>query len=217
MGAEPMLRFEAPPDKVFLAILHAALALQKGYVEELMEAEEGPASHWWPATEPMLARFFDPSTAVQLIERLLAASEETQLYQLTDYHWLMIYRCLETFCDLHNDEAAIDPSGRAEVGPYAIGSIDFHAIVDRFFWDTDFLVGPELLDLSPDQRRRQLGFSDEAFSIAAGLTPHPAEVDIRPWRQDDPVWRVEGDRFPAEGVIAAYPPEDQDADDEDPE
>ena len=182
-----------------------------------MEAEEGPASHWWPATEPMLARFFDPSTAVQLIERLLAASEETQLYQLTDYHWLMIYRCLETFCDLHNDEAAIDPSGRAEVGPYAIGSIDFHAIVDRFFWDTDFLVGPELLDLSPDQRRRQLGFSDEAFSIAAGLTPHPAEVDIRPWRQDDPVWRVEGDRFPAEGVIAAYPPEDQDADDEDPE
>jgi len=35
MSAEPMLRFEAPPDKVFLAILHAALAFQRGYIEEL--------------------------------------------------------------------------------------------------------------------------------------------------------------------------------------
>jgi hypothetical protein len=94
MGAEPMLRFEAPPDTVFLAILHAALTLQKGYVEALMETEEGPASRGWPVTEPLLARFFDPPTAVQLIERLLAASRDTQLYQLTDYHWLMIYRCL---------------------------------------------------------------------------------------------------------------------------
>jgi hypothetical protein len=216
MGAEPMLRFEVPPDTVFLTVLHAALTLQQGYVEELMEMEEGPASRWWPVTEPMIARFFDPPTAVRLIERLLAASRDTRLYQLTDYHWLLIYRCLETFCDLHNDEAATDPSGRAEVGPYSIGSIDFDAIVDRFFWDTDFLMGPELLDLSADQRVRQLGFSDEAFSIAAGLKPHPSEVDIRPWPQDDPAWRVENDRFPAEGVIVAYPPQDQDADD-DPE
>jgi len=117
MGAEPMLRFEVPPDKVFLAILHAALALQQGYVEELMETEEGPASRWWPVTEPMIARFFDPPTAVRLIERLLAASRDTQLYQLTDYHWLMIYRCLETFCDLHNDEAANDPSGAGRGRP----------------------------------------------------------------------------------------------------
>jgi hypothetical protein len=212
-----MLRFEVPPDKVFLAILHAALALQKGSVEALMETEEGPASRWWPVTEPMVARFFDPPTAVQLIERVLAASRDPELYQLTDYHGLMIYRCLETFCDLHNDEAATDPSGRAEVGPYSIGSIDLNAIVDRFFWDTDFLMGPELLDLSPDQRRRQLGFSDEAFSIAVGLRPHPSEVDIRPWLQDDPAWHVEDDRSPTEGVIAAYPPEDPDADDEDPE
>jgi hypothetical protein len=78
-------------------------------------------------------------------------------------------------------------------------------------------MGPELLDLSPDQRGRQLGFSDEAFSIAAGLTPHPSEVDIRPWLQDDPAWRVEDDRFPAKGVIAVYPSEDPKADDQDPE
>jgi hypothetical protein len=206
MGAEPMLRFEVSPDTVFLAILHAALALQKSCVEELMEMEEGPASRWWPVTEPMIARFFDPPTAVRLIERLLAASRDTQLYQLTDYHWLIIYRCLETFCDLHNDKAATDPSGRAVVGPYSIGSIDFDAIVDRFFWDTDFLMGPELLELSADQRRGQLGFSDEAFSIAVGLKPHPSELEIRPVA--DPDWRGETDESPTHGVIGAYPPDE---------
>jgi hypothetical protein len=218
MGAELMLRFEVPPDKVFLAILHAALALQKDYVEMLMETEDGPASRWWPVTEPLLARFFDPPTAVHLIGRLLAASRERQVYQLTDYHWLMIYRCLETFCDLHNDEAGTDPSGRTEVGPYSLGPIDFDAIVDRFFWDTDFLIGPELLNLSPDQRARQLGFSDEAFSIAAGLAPHASEIEIRPWgHDDDRAWHVEDERFPPDGIIAAYPPQDPDGGDEDPE
>jgi hypothetical protein len=174
--------FSVPPDIVFLTILHTALALQQGYVEELMEMEEGPASRWWPVTEPMIARFFDPPTAVRLIERLLAASRDTQLYQLTDYHWLTIYRRLETFCDLHNDEAANDPSGRAEVGPYSIGSIDLDAIVDLF--------------------------SDECSSIAAGLKPPPSAVGVQPWPQDDAAWLIEDDRFPAEGVIVASPPQD---------
>jgi hypothetical protein len=200
-----MLRFETPPDKVLAAILSSALELQKDYVEELIETETGPMSQWWPAAEPMLARFFDPRTAARLIEDLLAASRDTRLYQLTDYHWLVVYRCLETFCDLHNDEAA-DPTGRADVGPYSIGSIDFDAIVDRFFWDTDFLMGPELLELSADQRRGQLGFSDEAFSIAAGLKPHPSELEIRPVA--DPDWRGEADESAAHGVIDAYPPDE---------
>jgi hypothetical protein len=139
-------------------------------------------SQWWPAAEPMLARFFDPRTAARLIEDLLAASRDTRLYQLTDYHWLVVYRCLEAFCDLHNDEAATDPTGRADVGPYSIGSIDFGAIVDRFFWDTDFLIGPELLELSADQRRRQLGFSDEAFSIAAASSRIPASSKSGRWQ-----------------------------------
>jgi hypothetical protein len=207
-----MLRFETPPDKVFVSILHASLELQKSYVEELIETETGPTSQWWPAAEPMLARFFDPRTAARLIEDLLAASRDPRLYQLTDYHWLVVYQCLETFCDLHNDEAAADPTGRADIGPYSLGAIKFDAIVDRFFWDTDFLVGPELLGLSADQRRRQLGFSGEAFGIAAGLKPHPSELEIRPVA--DPDWRGEDDESPAHGVIGVYPPDEGSEDDE---
>ncbi|MBI3104433.1 MAG: hypothetical protein HYY95_02415, partial [Candidatus Rokubacteria bacterium] len=32
-----------------------------------------------------------------------------------------------------------------QVGSYEIEAIDFDAIVDRFFFDTDFLMGPVLL------------------------------------------------------------------------
>jgi hypothetical protein len=80
-----MLRFETPPDKVLVAILSSALELQKDYIEELIETETGPTSQWWPAAEPMLARFFDPRTAARLIEDLLAANGDTRLYQLTDW------------------------------------------------------------------------------------------------------------------------------------
>jgi len=99
------------------------------------------------------------------------------------------------------------------VGSYEIGRIDFDYLVDAFFWDTDFLIGPELLELSADQRRRQLGFSNEAFSIAAGLKPHPSELEIRPVA--DPDWRGEDDEVPADGVIGAYPSDEGSEDDED--
>jgi hypothetical protein len=126
----------------------------------------------------------------------------------------VVYRCLEVFCDLHNDEAATDPTGWADIGPYSIGSIDFDAIVDRFFWDTDFLIGPELLKLSSaDQCRQQLGFSDEVFGIAAGLKPHPSELEIRP--VVDPDWGGQDDESPAHGIIGAYPPHERSEADED--
>jgi hypothetical protein len=173
--------FSVPPDIVFLTILHTALALQQGYVEELMEMEEGPASRWWPVTEPMIARFFDPPTAVRLIERLLAASRDTQLYQLTDYHWLTIYRRLETFCDLHNDEAANDPSGRAEVGHIPSGQLT---------WMPSWIC------------------SATSASALPPAKPPPSAVGVRPWPQDDAAWLIEDDRFPAEGVIVASPPQD---------
>ena len=67
--------------------------------------------------------------------------------------------------------------------------------------------------MSVDQRRQQLGFSDEAFSIAAGLKPHPSELEIRP--VVDPDWRGENDESPAHGVIHAYPPQEESEDDED--
>lgn len=100
--------------------------------------------------------------------------------------------------------AAESRNGTRRVGPYSIGQIDFDALVDRFFWDTDFLAGPELLEFGPEQRREQLGFSDEAFGIAAGLAPHPDELKITPWT-GDPDWTEGADPYPPRGRIPRYP------------
>jgi hypothetical protein len=160
----------------------------------------------------MLARF-DPRTAARLIEDLLAASRDTRLYQLTDYHWLVVYRCLETFCDLHNDEAATDPTGWADVGPYSIGSIDFDAIVDRFFWDTDFLMARSCWSCPPTSAA---GGSWASATRPLASRPASSRIpanSIRP--VVDPDWRGEDDESPAHGLIGAYPPDEGSEDDED--
>jgi hypothetical protein len=56
---------------------------------------------------------------VRVIDRLRRASrEERRRYELTDYHWLVLYSCLQLYCDLHNAGAIGD-----QVGPYEIEHI----------------------------------------------------------------------------------------------
>jgi hypothetical protein len=31
--------------------------------------------------------------------------DDMTLYQLTDYHWLLLYKSLRMYCDLYNDDA----------------------------------------------------------------------------------------------------------------
>ncbi len=199
-----MLRFASKPDRVFRAILHAALASRRDDIAEFVECPgDDPAEY--RAAFPRLGRFFAPQVAIDVLDRLLAASRARTLYQLTDYHWLVLYDCLETFSAVHNDLAAESRSGTSRVGAYAIGPIEFDAILDSFFWDTDFLVGPEFLELSPEQRR-EFRFSEETFGIAAGLAPHPDELRLTPWTAD-PGWEDEPDPYPPRGRIVRYPPD----------
>lgn len=196
-----MLRLQRKPDPVFLAILHDALELRLDEVREL--AERGDADEW-REFYPMLARYFTPQTLVSVLDRLITASKDTRLYQLTDYHWLVIYDCLETYSDVHNDMARESPDRMRPVGPYRIGRVEFDSIVQSFFWDTDFLSGDELVDVGAEFRE-QHGYSPEAFAIAAGLAPHPAELEIHVWDQD-PDWD-DAEDVPMRGDIPCYPPE----------
>ena len=210
-----MLRFESVPDPVFTAILHECLGWtcdDLEYFTETYRPSKGDLrerDEFYRATYPRTARFFRRKEALELVERLLSASKEPTLYQITDYHWLILYEALKAYCDDHNDMARDSEGGMLPVGPYEIGEIDFDYIVDRFFWDVDFLEGEGLLDLTPDLRRRQLGISDEAYSIAAGLKPHPDELRMIPWTE--PGWEAADEvAGPESGRIPVYPPNDAD-------
>jgi len=193
-----MLRFAQRPDPVSLAILHAAL---EDLQETLADADEG----FWPAQYPTAARCFSPALARTTLGQLLTASQAPEVYQLTDYHWLLLYDCLRVYCEIHNDYAREAPTQTLPVGSYRIGRIHFDALIDLFFWDTDFLLeGSTLTGLGPEGRK-SMAVADEVFGIAQGLPPHPDELKLTSW--DEPGWGELGEEGEASGpVIPEYPP-----------
>lgn len=107
-----MFLFQEQPDPIFLAIFREALE----YVREvqLVQFREGhqptqsqrkELDEFYETLYPELGPFFSRGQLIRVIDRLLEAGRKPELYRLTDYHWMVIYRCLETYCDLHNDGA----------------------------------------------------------------------------------------------------------------
>jgi hypothetical protein len=193
-----MLRFARKPDLIFLAILHDAL-------EELRETIPDQEDWFWAAQYPLAARCFTSESAATVLDHLLTASRAAEVYHLTDYHWLLLYDCLRVYCEIHSDFAQEAPSKTLPVGPYHIGPIDFDALVDRYFWDTDFLLAsPTLAGLGPEGRKT-MDVADEVFGIAQGLPPHPDELKLTHW--GGPGWEEPGEEGEASGPwIPQYPP-----------
>ena len=139
-----------------------------------------------------------------MIDRLRRASrDERRRYELTDYHWLVLYACLQLYCDLQNDGAT---GAEDQVGRYEIEQIDFDALVERFFFDTDFLLGAALLS-AEETAPGQLRVTRQAWRIAAGLRPAAKDLRLTAVAGSG---RSAGDpesarRIPASGYVGPYP------------
>jgi hypothetical protein len=198
-----MLAFEEKPDRVFSAIVEAALEYAADLITDHLESPD----EVWTEHFLGLAPWFPPHVARDTLKQLLAAHRDPQrLYELTDYHRLLIYTCLQNTCDIHNDDLKIPPGEAPPFGSYQIGPIDFGLVTERFFPDIDFLLGPDLLRLA-GEKRRQLMITDEALDIAAGHQAHPDELRLAEC-PDEEGWLTQGDdEYPTAGWIAAYPRE----------
>lgn len=204
-----MLRFASRPDSVFLAILHDALDVMIDQMSIAVEnSEKDPTS--WAESEPDLAVFFSPQLAKDTLSKLREASKAPSLYDLTAYHWYLLYMALHEQIGVHNDDLRLEPSELIPVGPYKVGKIDMDAIADRFFWDLDF-GGGKVIEYLGGEARQLLTISDEAWSIAAGLPPHPDELTLQVWT-GDPEWADDTEGYPESGVIATYPRDDPEDD-----
>jgi len=121
-----MLYFQVRPDRVFLAILHEALQRTREELDFAPAYAPTPEDHEemderYRALYPELTRFFERRELLEVLDHLLEASQQPTIYEITDYHWLVVHECLEIFCGLHND-AALGSDG--QVGPYIIDQID---------------------------------------------------------------------------------------------
>ncbi len=93
------------------------------------------------------------------------------LYKPTDYHWLLLYECLRSYCDYFNDERIGDLYKL-----HQIESIDFGGLIECYFWDTDFL-NDDIPNVSLEVRQ-MMGVSSETFGLTAGMKPHPDELTL---------------------------------------
>ncbi len=186
-----MLRFETPPDKIFMAIVEASIRLMIDQIKEIKSAKED-ANNELEDLLPSAGKVFDPATALKTLKRILACHKRPGLYHLNDYHYLLLYDTLLYFCEIHNDmvkdtHSKFEKQRTSRVGAFHIERIDFDALIDIYSYDTDFLMdGDTLLGLGLESRK-EMGLNEETFGISQGLAPHPDELKIKVQDDEKPV------------------------------
>ena len=165
-----MIRFSEQPDEIFLTILHEAMDEEQGYLEHSPD-DDG----FFEASYPLSSRHFTLALACQTLEQLRTASEAEDLYQLTDYHWELLYEMLRGYSALFNDSSAVSVLPER----YGIEEIDFSWMIQNFFWDTDFLMSAETMMALSMKDKAMMGLSQETFGLTQGLIPHPDELQLK--------------------------------------
>jgi hypothetical protein len=164
-----MLRFEIKPDTVFLDMLDDAI---EQMIDEMDLEEPTDQDESFEINMPRSSRVFTAQQAKHQLRTLQRAIHAAELYKPTDYHWLLLYECLEQYCEIFNDLQVGVMSEK-----YGIESIDFAHLIDYFFWDIDFL-NDDIAKL-PMEMRAQLGVSPETFGLSMGMKPHPEELALK--------------------------------------
>jgi len=132
-----MIYFQTKPDGVFEAILQEALVSES--VEVKLLADDG-AIESWEGLYPESSRRFTPYSAVRMMHQMLSVCRDPMVYRLPDDYWLVLYESIRNFCLSHNDLLDDQGNGVRLIGKYQIGFVDDDAIVNIYFWDTDFLI-----------------------------------------------------------------------------
>jgi hypothetical protein len=181
-----MLRFQAPPDEIFMAILEEGIMLmidQIRSIKSFSRNKEDEKEHC-KSLLPFACNVFNSETALRTLKSMLTYHKKPGLFVLNDYHYLLLYDTLQYYCDVHNDmvKNTLDRNEKKKaslVGTFYIEEIFFDDLIDIYFYDTDFLLNADtVVNLGVDNRKA-LGLNDETFGISQGLSPHPEELKIK--------------------------------------
>ena len=158
-----------------------------------MAVDFDPPEAW--RVYPLSAKCFTPELARETLLDLVGKLRLPEAYVPTEYHWLLMYECLKVQIEVLNDEPL--PSLVAQLTTLATAHdalylslptrgkggegfhIDFDALVDTYFWDTDFLLDAESFAQLDADAKTRLGFSPSVFGVVQGLSPHPDELVLR--------------------------------------
>lgn len=185
-----MLRFACPLTAAATAIFIYCLELSSDHVVELYESHDD-----WRDAYPLSARCFTPERARETLIDLVAKLRLPEEYMPTEYHWLLMYECLNIQSDVLNDMPEpflveqLHMAGDAQEEAYLSlprtskrldgFHIDFDELVEQYFWDTDFLLSAETFSQLDAEAKKRLAFSNGLFGVIHGLPPHPEELILR--------------------------------------
>ena len=190
-----MIYFQVRPDEILTLLVEESITVDLILLEG--ETESGWREGNTPAT-----RCFSLDLAITGFQKIIKAHRSEEVYQLSDYLWLLLYECLKTNCEIHNDYARMGdyPGGLIQIGRYRIRRIDFGNLVDTFFWDLDFL--PHDDGFVPSRETRDsIGMSQQVFGIHSGLPPHSEELELtrvvpQPWGEAGDLFRDGSECYP---------------------
>jgi hypothetical protein len=181
-----MLRFQEPLTPAAKYLLVYSLV---GAEDELADFEVDD----WEAQFPRSAACFSRELARTTMADLRGKLELPELYQPTDYHWLLIYEGLRLYFAILNDYQiaevnqqllALASKGdsylqfRRKRRPSLHVTIDFDRFIDQFFWDTDFLESAAVYEQLDPRAKQSLGANPKTFGVIQGLAPHPDELRL---------------------------------------
>jgi hypothetical protein len=191
-----MLRFASSLTAAATELFVSCLAIAADVVVDLDRLDE------WREAYPLSAACFTPELARETFLDLVAKLRLPEAYVPTEYHWLLMYECLQGLIEVLNDDPL--PSLVAQLTTLATAQdalylslparakdvagfhIDFDALVDTYFWDTDFLLDAETVAQLGADAKARLGFSASVFGVTQGLAPHPDELVLRRAEEDEP-------------------------------
>jgi hypothetical protein len=149
----------------------------------------------WAMAYPRVAQCFSRHQAGAVLLDLGDKLRQPQTYVPTTYHGLLMYECLSFHIECLNDVpglqviAALQVSHVAQDAAYLAFprdrhgregvAIDFEAVVETYFWDTDVLLDASTYEQLGALVTQQLGFRADLFGVVSGLRPHPVELELQ--------------------------------------
>jgi len=167
-----MLNFQGNPDIIFTEILNDAFDFGIAWIKDVPELE------FYENMFPNACKNFSRDLAIKTLEDLKQKNKSEKLWLLNDYHFVLIYDCLDEFCANKNDTVFDIGKPIYKIKEYKVNNLDFELLIEAYFWDTDFLFEQEAFLNAGSDIKEQLSIDPNTFGVVTGLKPHPTELKL---------------------------------------
>ncbi|HOY65096.1 MAG TPA: hypothetical protein PLK80_12205 [bacterium] len=167
-----MLRLDNKPDKIFQAIVTAALEIALDNLKQGFDIYDD------------LSEQFGRDLLEKMIAGLLEAHESEQLYGLNAYHFLVLYAVVQGYVELKNDDYRFSKTPHI-FNEVKVKEMDFDAMADYYFGDLDFLFNPEFYNHLSAEEKERFAFSEGLFGVINKMIPTEEEITLKECRDPD--------------------------------